>query len=160
MAPKENPLLNLHFDERPSPTSGKYKILGYKHCKWTSANTTQTLEHLENCTTYAAILKANEQLTKRQAILQLKVQTISREEKQKLDSAAALALYINPKPFRLCEDVNFRQLISLLFDNLYTPPHRGEIGGDLLNTQYDEVVGRVQSILAEHIVVGVKWAVL
>jgi len=115
MPPSKNPLLTNNFNKGPS---GKYQV---QHCKRTRTNTRRALEHLENCANYAAS-RTVEQLAKRQATLQLGVQTISREKKQKLDSAAALAVYMSAKPFCLWEDKYFRRLISLLSDNLYTPP--------------------------------------
>jgi hypothetical protein len=148
MPPSKNPLLTNNFNEGPITTSSKYQVLHCKHCKWTRTNTHRALEHLENCANYAAS-KTIERLAKRQATLQLGVQTISREKKQTLDSAAALAVYMSAKPFCLWEDKYFRQLISLLSDNLYTPPRGEAIGGDLLDTAYMEVRAKVQSILAE-----------
>jgi hypothetical protein len=44
---------------------------------------------------------------KRQQTLQLRVQSIPRAKKQKLDSVAALAVYITARLFRLWEDKYF-----------------------------------------------------
>jgi hypothetical protein len=73
MPPKKNPLLDLHFNESPSPTGGKYNVLGCKHCKWTGTNTRRALEHLDNCDAYAAISKSSKRPAKRQQTLQLGV---------------------------------------------------------------------------------------
>jgi hypothetical protein len=118
-------------------------VLSCKHCKWTRTNTRQALEHLDNCATYALISKANKRLAKRQVTLQLGVQTIPRAKKQKLDSAAALAVYISAKPFCLWEDKYFWQFVSLLSDNLYTPPYCDVIGSDLLDNIYNKVQAKV-----------------
>jgi len=46
-----------------------------------------------------SISELDELLAKRQAMLQLRVQSISKNKKRKIDFAAALAVYINAKPF-------------------------------------------------------------
>jgi hypothetical protein len=101
MAPKKNLLLDLYINKRSSSTSRKYKVLNCKYCKWTSTNTLWALQHLEHCTTYISISELDGQLAKRQAILQLRVQSILKDKKRKLDSVATLAVYINAKPFHL-----------------------------------------------------------
>jgi hypothetical protein len=70
--------------------------------------------------------------SKMQQIIQLRVQSIPRAKKQKLDSAAALAVYMTARPIRFWEDKYFRAFVGLLSDFLYIPPHRDKIGGDLL----------------------------
>ena len=79
----KNPLFTAHFSEGPSPTGRKCQVLNCKYCKWTGTNTRRALKHLNNCATYTLISKANEPPAKRQATLQLGVQTILRAKKQK-----------------------------------------------------------------------------
>jgi hypothetical protein len=93
--------------------------------------------------------ESSDQLLKRQQTLQLRVQSILRAKKQKLDSAAALAVYMTARPFRLWEDKYFRAFVGLLSDFLYIPPRHEIIGGDLLDQTYLEVRSRVLSILDE-----------
>jgi hypothetical protein len=101
----KNPLINLYFSERPGPDGAKYPILACKHCKWAKTNTQQALTHLDVCLGYTKMLseqaKSSDQPLKRQQTLQLRVQSIPRAKKQKLDSAAALAVYITARPFCL-----------------------------------------------------------
>jgi len=75
------------------------------------------------------------------------VHSISKEKKDKFDFAVALAVYISARPFRLWKDRYFRQLISLLSDNLYTPPHCDYISRDLLDQTYFKVRHQVLDIL-------------
>jgi hypothetical protein len=88
-----------------------------------------------------------ERPAKRQATLQLGVQTLSQAKKEKLDSAAAMAVYIGARPFALFEELHMRRFINILSDELYTPPHRHAISGDLLSVAYDEVRGKVLHLL-------------
>lgn len=101
----KNPLIDLHFSERPGPDGAKYPILACKHCRWAKTNTCQALKHLDVCLGYTKMLseqaESSERPLKRQQTLQLKVQSIPRAKKQKLNSAAALAVYITACPFRL-----------------------------------------------------------
>jgi len=149
----KNPLLDIHFSELPGPDGAKYPILACKHCKWAKTNTHRALEHLDVCSGYTKLLSerpgSSGQPAKRQQTLQLGVQSIPRVKKQKLDSAAALAVYMGPRPFRLWEDKYFRAFVGLLSDSLYIPPHRDIIGGDLLDQTYLEVRSKVLSILDE-----------
>jgi hypothetical protein len=85
------------------------------------------------CSAYDEHCWSSGRLAKRQQTLSLGVHSISKEKKDKLDSAAALAVYMSACLFRLWEDKYFRQLISLLSDNLYTPPYRDDIGRVLLD---------------------------
>jgi hypothetical protein len=82
MALKKKPLLNLHSEESPSPTGGKYNVLCCKHCKWTITDTRRALELLDNCDAYTVISKSSNQPTKRQTTLQLGIQAIPRAKKQ------------------------------------------------------------------------------
>jgi hypothetical protein len=67
--------------------------------------------------------------------------------KRKLDSMAAMAVYIGARPFCLWEDIYMRDFIIFATDNLYRPPNRILIGGDLLDQQYIEVKGKVDALL-------------
>jgi hypothetical protein len=99
------------------------------------------------CSAYDEHCRSSGRPAKRQQTLSLGVHSISKEKKDKLDSAAALAVYMSARPFRLWEDKYFRQLISLLSDNLYIPPHRDDIGGVLLDQTYLKVRHQVLDIL-------------
>jgi hypothetical protein len=70
-------------------------------------------------------------------------------KKQKLDSAAALAVYMGARPFALWECKYMRHFIDLLLDSLYQPPSRRAISGDLLEEAYNEVLEKVISLLNE-----------
>jgi len=67
--------------------------------------------------------------------------------KRKLDSMAAMAVYMGARPFRLWEDIYMRDFIIFATDNLYRPPNQILIGGDLLDQQYIEVKGKVDALL-------------
>ena len=60
-------------------------------------------------------------------------------QKRKLDSMATMAVYMGARPFQLWEDPYMRDFIIAATDNLYRPPNRILIGGDLLDQQYAEV---------------------
>jgi hypothetical protein len=146
MPPTRNPLLEANFSERPGPAGSKYPILACNHCKWARTNTRRALEHLGNCPGYKPP-ELSVRPAKRQQTLQLGVQSIPHAKKQKLDSAAALAVYIGARPFRLWEDKYIQAFLGLLSDYLYIPPHRNTISGDLLDQTYLEVQHKVLSIL-------------
>jgi hypothetical protein len=135
MPPTKNPLLS-HFTERPASGSQKNPVLACNHCRWTGSNSHRAVKHLEDeCTGYTQ----SERPAKRQATLQLGVQTLSKAKKEKLDSAAAMAVYIGARPFALFEELHMRRFINILSDELYTPLHRYVIGRDLLSAAYNEV---------------------
>ena len=92
-------------------------------------------------------MHSSERPAKRQQTLQLGVQSFSHAKKQKLDSAAALAVYMGVRPFALWEDTYMRKFIDLLLDSLYKAPYRQVIGGELLLKAYEDVRGKVLSLL-------------
>jgi hypothetical protein len=67
--------------------------------------------------------------------------------KRKLDSMAAMAIYMGARPFRLWEDRYMKDFIIAATDNLYRPPSRVLLGGDLLDQQYVEVKSKVDALL-------------
>jgi hypothetical protein len=67
--------------------------------------------------------------------------------KRKLDSMAAMAIYIGARPFRLWEDQYMKDFIIAATDNLYRPPSRVLLSGDLLDQQYAEVKSKVDALL-------------
>jgi hypothetical protein len=74
MLATKNPLLDIHFSERPSSDNGKYPILACKHCKWAKTNTRQALEHLDVCLGYtklSGLSESSKRPVKRQQTLQL-----------------------------------------------------------------------------------------
>jgi hypothetical protein len=144
MPPTKNPLLS-QFTERPGPGNQKSLVLACKHCSWTGTNTHRAVNHIESdCLGY---MHSSERPAKRQQTLQLGVQSLSHAKKQKLDSAAALAVYMGARPFALWEDTYMRKFIDLLSDSLYKPPYRQVIGGELLLKAYEDVRGKVLSLL-------------
>jgi hypothetical protein len=107
MPPTKNPLLSSHFTERPSTDRGKCPVLACNHCKWTRTNTKRAIEHFteDDCPGNPFNDKdPSERPTKRQQNLQFGVATLSRSKKQKLYSAAALAIYMGARPFSLWDD--------------------------------------------------------
>jgi len=143
MPPTKNPLLS-YFTERPASGSQKNPVLACKHCRWTGSNSHRAVKHLEDeCPGYIH----SERPAKRQATLQLGVQTLSRAKKEKLDSAAAMAVYMGARPFALFEEFHMKRFINILSDELYTPPNRYAISGDLLSAAYKEVRGKVLYLL-------------
>jgi hypothetical protein len=145
MPAHRNPLLS-HFTERPRTRNAKYPILACKHCSWSRANSNQALKHLEdNCTgrplqpAAFGLGSRSEPSVLRQQLLQLGVRTLSQAKKQKLDFAAALAVYISAQPFALFECCYMRRFIDILSDSLYKPPGRQAIGNGLLVEIYNNV---------------------
>ena len=107
MPPLTNTLIETEFTVSQGPKNMKSTFLICKHCpKYNRArNTSRALEHLQNCPRYKA--KQQEQASidsttssqKRQRTLTVPSFPILR--KRKLDSMAAMAVFIGARPFRL-----------------------------------------------------------
>ena len=107
MPPLPNALIGTEFTVSQGPDNMKSTFLICKHCpKYNRArNTSRALEHLQNCPGYKA--KQQEQASidtvnpsqKRQRTLTVPSFPILR--KRKLDSMAAMAVYMGARPFRL-----------------------------------------------------------
>jgi hypothetical protein len=105
MPATKNPIFTTDFTQHPAADGGKNPILACKYCKWTSANTHRAVEHNSSCTNHPKRARPDQealpsQSGKQQQTLQLGVRSISRDKRQKLDSAATKAVYINARPFR------------------------------------------------------------
>jgi hypothetical protein len=79
--------------------------------------------------------------------LQLGVPSLSNAKKQKLDRAAALAVYMGARPFALFDECYMRQFIDLVSDSLYKPPFSRRIGSDLLDEAYKQLRGQIMNLL-------------
>jgi hypothetical protein len=148
--------LSSHFTKRPSIDRGKCPIpvLACKHCKWTGTNTKRAIEHFTEDDCPSSPFKEKDlskRPAKRQQTLQFGIATLSRSKKQKLDSAAALAIYMGARPFSLWDDPYIKAFLDLLGDNLYTTPNRRLIGGDLLEKAYQELLDESTDIAHQRI---------
>jgi hypothetical protein len=147
-----NPLLESEFSVSTGPGAKKSVYLTCKNCSDFSQakNNSRALDHLRICPGYlakqAAGAKADDNGSrKRQRTLT--VSTMSLTRKRKLDSMAAMAVYMGARPFQLWEDAYMRDFIITATDNLYQPPNRMLIGGDLLDQQYAEVQSKVDALI-------------
>jgi hypothetical protein len=148
MPANKNPLLVRNFKEGPDPDGGKSEKFTCLHCKtYSRTNSSRALEHLKTCQKYllsgalssSSSTTPSERPTKRQQTFQLGVPTLSNAKKQKLDRAAALAVYMGARPFALFDDYYMRTFVDLLSDSLYKALSRRWIGGDLLDKIYKEL---------------------
>jgi hypothetical protein len=103
-----NALIETEFVTSPGPDDKKSTYLICKHCTTynKARNTHRAIEHLHNCKGYQAKQQANidslNPSQKRQRTLTVPSFPILR--KRKLDSMAAMAVYMGARPFRLWED--------------------------------------------------------
>ena len=109
MPAKPNPLLESEFSVSTGPTNRKSLWLTCKNCSNYSAakNNSRALDHLLECESYKAKKEAlasvdDNTSRKRQRTLTVSSMPVSR--KRKLDSMAAMAVYMGARPFRLWED--------------------------------------------------------
>lgn len=106
MPATRNPIFSTDFTQHPATDGGKHPILACNYCKWTGTNTHRAVEHYSSCKgnskqAYPDQEALPDRSGKRQQTLQLSVQSISRDKRQKLDLAAAKAVYMNARPFGL-----------------------------------------------------------
>lgn len=139
-----NPLLESEFSVSTGPGDKKSVYLTYRNCTDFSQakNNSRALDHLRIYTGYLAKQAAKSNIDdntshKRQRTLTVSTMPITR--KRKLDSMAIMAVYMGARPFRMWEDPYIRDFIITATDNLYRPPNRILIGGDLLDQQYSKV---------------------
>lgn len=146
-----NPLLESEFSVSTGLGDKKSIYLTCKNCKgyYQAKNNSRALDHLRSCSGYLAKQADTDNIDtasrKRQRTLTVSTMPITR--KRKLDSMAAMAIYMGARPFRLWEDIYMRDFIISATDNLYRPPNRVLVGGDLLNQQYIEVKSKVDAFL-------------
>jgi hypothetical protein len=107
----------------------------------------KALQGIDPTLTSSSASASSERPAKRQQTLQFGVQTISKTKKQKLDHAAAMAVYIGARPFALWENRYMQQFIDILSDSAYKAPARHYIGGELLFEAYKGVHSKVLSLL-------------
>jgi hypothetical protein len=126
MPRSKDPFLSANFTERLSEDGGKCSILACNYCQWTSTNPKRAQDHHKDCKkrlrTKQPLFGQLKRPEKRQQTLQLGILSLSKAKKQKLDSVAALAIYIGARLFALFDNQHMRAFIDLLLDNLYTPP--------------------------------------
>jgi hypothetical protein len=146
-----NPLLESEFLVSVGPGDKKSVYLTCKNCTSYSQakNNSRALDHLRSCQGYLlkkTITNEDENTSqKQQQTLTISSMPIIR--KRKLDSMAAMAVYMGARPFCLWEDIYMRDFIIFATDNLYQPPNRILISGDLLDQQYIEVKDKVDALL-------------
>jgi hypothetical protein len=160
MPAHKNPVLLHNFIEARDPEGGKSEKYTCIHCKsYSCTNSKRAIEHLTKCPQYHQSLPTSlsnslpneplEQPVKQQLTFQLEASTLSNIKKQKLDRAAALAIYMGAHPFTLFDDYYIRQFISLLSDSLYTTPNRRQISNDLLDEIYQDLQSKILSLLEQ-----------
>lgn len=150
MPARENPLISSQFTTGPGPQGKKTPYLTCKHCKWSNAkNVSRAIAHLDSCDKYAARqgIFSEGRPAKRQH--QLPSLSLPAARKQRLDQLGAMAIYMGARPFQLFEENHMKQFIIAASDNLYTPPHRRMVGGELLEKCYNQVRGKVEVVLTE-----------
>ncbi|KAH8586875.1 hypothetical protein B0O99DRAFT_643280 [Bisporella sp. PMI_857] len=105
MPAPSNPLLESQFSVSVGPGDKKSVYLTCKNCTTYSQakNNSRALEHLRSCSGYLAkqisIDTEEDSLRKRQRTIAVTSMPITR--KRKLDSMAAMAVFIGARPFRL-----------------------------------------------------------
>lgn len=153
MPAHKNPTLVHNFIESPDPDGGKsirYACIHRKNYDLTNSN--RALAHLKECPLYLrkqanSVEEPLERPLKRQMTLQLGLPSLSNAKKQKLDQAAALAVYMGARPFALFDECYMRQFIEMLSDSLYKPLHRRQIGGPLLDQTYERLERQIMDLL-------------
>jgi hypothetical protein len=147
-----NPLLESEFLVSTGPGDKKSVYLTCRNCTDFSQakNNSRALDHLRICAGYLAKQAARistDDSTSRKRQRTLTVSTMPVTRKRKLDSMAAMAVYMGARPFQLWEDPYMRDFIIAATDNLYRPPNRILVGGDLLDQQYAEVQSKVNALI-------------
>jgi hypothetical protein len=146
-----NKLLESEFTLSVGPIGSKSMIQTCRNCTAYSKarNNSRALAHLHECEQFKSKLQvANTDLNisqKRQRTLTLP--SLSTTRKRKLDSMAAMAIYMGARPFQLFEEPYMKQFVLEVSDGVYVPPGRRLIGGDLLDQQYQELERKVEALI-------------
>ena len=147
-----NKLLQAEFILSIGPNNTKSSLQTCKNCtSYAKAkNNTRALEHLLNdCPGYKAkqdqALENTNPLQKRQRTLT--ISTLSTVRKRKLDSMAAMAVYMGARPFQLFDEAYMKDFIFTVSDGVYLPPSTHLIGGNLLEEAYTTLRNKIEVLI-------------
>lgn len=131
------------FHESKENPQDKCITVRCRLCTWTKKkNTTRQQEHLRHCANYLSHLS---QLNQQSLELNPPTDTPKIFDKQSLDHAAALAVYMSASPFTLLSNSYFTAFIQL--NPTYLPPSRASLANQLLDDIYCNVKTEVDAII-------------
>jgi hypothetical protein len=144
-----NKLLESEFILSVGSTGTKSMIQTCRNCTVYSKakNNSRALIHLQNCDGFKAKQSNSNTILSKKRQRTLTVSSLSIVRKRKLDSMAAMAIFMGARPFQLYEEPYMNSFIIEASDGVYRPPGRRLIGGELLEQQYLELEKKIESLI-------------